>query len=119
MSSDLNGAIYEAALKYSAGGGGSSASPSVTTGQGLGSLATSQVTVGVTATSIAAARATRGSITIVNSGTTDVFIGPAGVTLVNGVLLSGVKGATITLNTTAAVFGITTVAQIVSVAETF
>jgi hypothetical protein len=69
-------------------------------------ITTGQVTVTTAATVIAAARAGRRSITIVNEGTTDMRIGGAGVTTANGLLLSGVKGQTLTIETAAAVFGI-------------
>lgn len=84
----------------------SSSSPTITTEQGKGTLGSGQATVATTATQIAPARSTRGSITIVNEGTVDVRIGAAGVTTATGALLTGTKGASLTLNTTAAVFGI-------------
>jgi hypothetical protein len=83
-------------------------------------IATAQVSVGTTATQIAALRAGRGSVTIENEGTTAVRIGIAGVTTGNGFLLPGVVGASLTLQTTAAVFGIVAAGtQTVSVLETF
>ena len=74
---------------------------------GYGSKTTNQVSVGATATQIVAARAGRGGVIIVQHGTTDVFIGGAGVSATNGVLLPGNKGASITLPDTGAIFGIT------------
>ncbi len=91
-------------------------------GQSMGSsnLATSQVTANSTATQLAAARPTRGAITVQNLGTTPVYVGPAGVTAANGLLLPGVVGATVTIPTTAAVFGIaSTGTQPVAVLETY
>lgn len=70
---------------------------------GAPSIAHNQVSVGTSATAIVAARARRRSVTIVNHGTTDVYVGGTGVTTGNGVLLPGTKGAAITIETTAAV----------------
>lgn len=69
-------------------------------------LATGQVSVGNTATLIAAARAGRKSITIINAGTTDVYLGASGVATGTGLLLYGQKGAGITIDGGAAVYGI-------------
>src|SRR5215467_935509 len=71
-----------------------------------GNIATGQVTVGATATLIAAARPGRVSITIINNGTTDVFLGPSGVTATTGLLLLGIKGTAITISGSAAIYGI-------------
>lgn len=91
-----------------------------TTAPGTASIATGQVTVATTATVVAAARTGRRSITIVNEGTTDVRIGAAGVTAGNGLLLSGVKGQTLTVETAAAVYGIVgTGTQAVSYVEAY
>ena len=75
---------------------------------GGGTIATGQVSVATTAggTLICAARATRRSITIVNLGTTDVYIGASGLTTSTGLLLLGAKGAAITLETAAEIYGI-------------
>lgn len=68
-----------------------------------------QVDIDATAggTVIAAARANRRSITVVNLGTTDVWLGGNGVTATDGQLLLGVKGAARTIRTTAEVRAIT------------
>jgi len=87
--------------------------------KGSAGIATAQVSVGTTATQIVAARAARGSVKITNLGTTDVFIGVAGVTSTTGDLLPGTKGASITIPSNAAVFGIAGTAQSVSVLEVF
>lgn len=71
-----------------------------------GSIVTGQVTVASTATQIAAERSARKGIVIINNGTSDVYIGTSGVTTSNGLLLLGVKGASIVMETTAAVYGI-------------
>lgn len=74
--------------------------------KGSGTLATNQATVTTSATQIIAARTGRSRVTITNLGTTDVFIGPTGVTATTGQILVGTKGASITLNTSAAIFAI-------------
>lgn len=78
----------------------------VTLGAGGSNFATSQVSVGTTATSLAAARPSRIKLVIQNLSTTPVYIGPAGVTTANGLLLPGTAGATLEIPTTAQVFGI-------------
>ena len=101
-------------------GAGTSGSPSVETSQGNASLATAQVSVATTNTQIAAARATRNSITVTNTGTTAVYVGNTGVTTSTGMLLPGVVGASITIPTTAALFGVVgTGTQTVAVLETY
>jgi hypothetical protein len=65
-----------------------------------------QVTVGATATLIVPAGAGRETVTIVNNAAVDVFLGPAGVTITTGVLLAGVKGQTLSLPTTNAIYGV-------------
>lgn len=88
--------------------------------KGSGSIATAQVSVATTSTQIVAARAGRGSVKITNLGTTDVYIGVTGVSTTTGDLLPGTKGASITVPTNAAVFGIASgAAQSVSVLEVF
>ncbi len=83
-------------------------------------IATNQATVATTATLIAAARTGRVSITIINGGTTDVLVGGSGVTTANGLLLTGTKGASVTINTSAAVYGIVgTGTQAVSYLEAY
>lgn len=71
---------------------------------GAPSLATNQVTVAATATLVADSRPNRVSVTITNLGTTDTFCGAAGVTATTGTLLVGTKGASIKMDTRAAVF---------------
>lgn len=72
---------------------------------GAANLANGQVSVGTTAggTQVVTARATRRAVTITNLGTTDVYIGVGTVSTTNGDLLLGVKGASKTICTTAAV----------------
>lgn len=74
--------------------------------QGGSSIATGQITVASTATLISAQRTDRKGIVVINNGTSDVFVGSSGVTTSNGLLLLGVKGASIVMETTAAVYGI-------------
>lgn len=92
---------------------------SYTVSKGSNTIATAQVSVGTSSTQIVAARAGRGSVKITNLGTTDVFIGTTGVTSTTGDLLPGTKGASITIPTNAAVFGVAGTAQAVSVMEVY
>jgi hypothetical protein len=90
--------------------------------KGPPTLATNQVTVNTTVggTLIAASRASRSSITITNLGTTAVYIGNTGLTTTNGAFLPGIVGASITLDTTAAVYGIVAAgSQALSFVETY
>ena len=75
---------------------------------GVANVAQNQVTVDTTAggVTIAAARATRRSITVINLGTTDVYLGVGSVTTSNGVLLLGLKGSALTFDTIVAIKGI-------------
>lgn len=56
---------------------------------------------------LAAADPARKKLILVNHSTTAVFIGPSNVASTTGVLLAGVVGQTLTLDTPAAVYGIT------------
>ena len=85
-------------------------------------IATAQVSVDTTSGGklIAAEREGRGSVIIINHGTTDVFIGLSGVDTSHGALLAGVKGQTLTMRTEAAIYGIVaTSSQTVSVIEEY
>jgi hypothetical protein len=68
---------------------------------------TAQATVGTTPTLIVAARAGRDTVIIENMGTTSVFLGDANVSATNGLLLPGAVGASVALETTDAIYGIT------------
>lgn len=95
---------------------------SPSTANGAASIATGQVTVDTTAggVEIVATRAGRRSVTIINLGTTDVFLGASGVSTADGQLLLGLKGASYTFETEAAIFGIVGGAsQAVSFAEEY
>lgn len=94
--------------------------PAPTRDYGFGTMATNQVSVATASTQIVAARSGRGNVTITNTGTNPVYIGNTGVTAANGHLLPGVVGASITLPTQTAVFGISTgAAQTVTFVETY
>lgn len=83
-------------------------------------FSTAQVSVAATATLVCAARADRSSVTVESHGGADVFIGDANVTTSSGALVPGAAGASITLPTTAAIYGIVAAGtQTVSVIETF
>lgn len=83
-------------------------------------FATSQATVGATPTLIVAQRSGRDTVVIENTGTTPVFLGNSAVTVSNGLLLPGVVGASVALETTDAVFGIVASGtQVVAVVENF
>lgn len=105
-------------------GGGTQTTASV----GTAALATGQVSVATTVggTSIVAARTGvvgtgRKSVCVTNvTGTAPVFIGNSGLTTSTGEYLAGVAGASICLDTQAAIFGIVSAtAQTVSFTETF
>lgn len=95
------------------------ANPFPTRDYGSASIATSQTTVGTGNTQIVSARSGRMAVTIENLGTGAFYVGVTGVTTANGYLVPGVLGASVTIPTQAAVFGIAPVAQAVSVLETF
>lgn len=104
-----------------------SASPVTPSNQPVGSaaFAATQVSVGSTATSILSARTGvagtgRVSATVTNTTTTAIYLGGAGVTTSTGQLLPGIVGASVTINTTAAIFGIVaTGSATVTALETF
>ena len=99
---------------------GTSATPSIERRQGAPALATNQVTVTTTSATIIAARAVRSSVTLVNESTTVVRYGPVGVTLANGAYLAGVVGASVTLDSAAAIAAIVaTGTAAVSFVETY
>jgi hypothetical protein len=93
---------------------------------GAANFTPAQVSVLTTATLIAAARTGapgtgRASITIINkTGTDFVCLGGSGVTASTGLCLPEVAGASITLNTTSAIYGIVaTTSQTVTEGETY
>lgn len=87
---------------------------------GSGTPTYGQVTVDTTATGtqIKAANAKRRSITLVNHGTVDTFIGfDTSVSTSAGILLVGVKGAALRLFTTAQIRGINASSAVIGYAE--
>lgn len=94
---------------------------------GAAAINTNQVSVAATAggTLIVAARTGvagtgRVSATVCNTGTTAVYIGNTGLTTATGQYLAGVAGACLTLNTTAAIYGIVaTGTETVAYSETY
>jgi len=79
-----------------------------------------QVSVGSTATSLVPVRSARQAVVVTNMGATPVYLGGAGVTMINGALLPGVVGASKTIPTTTAVYGIVGAnSQIVSIEELY
>ena len=90
---------------------------------GPAALATSQASISTSASLIVAARTGavgtgRVAVTLYNSGATTVYFGPSGVTTATGAILP--SGAAVTLDTTAAVYGVTSSGtDIVGVTETF
>ena len=82
------------------------------------SLTPNQVSVGSTATLLSAQGTAKVSVLIENHGTTEVFVGGLSVTSSTGFKIPGVAGATLTLDTSGAVYGITASgSQTVSVME--
>ena len=92
---------------------------------GSAAWAATQVSVGSSATSILAARTGvsgtgRICATIENTSTTAVWLGGSGVTTSTGMLLPGILGASDTICTTAAIYGIVaTGSETVSAQETY
>lgn len=86
-----------------------------------GNTATGQVTMTGAAVKIVGARADRKRLTLVMGGTpADTFIGnSAAVTAGNGVLLAGVKGQTLVLESTTDIYGNGTAAAVVSFLDEF
>lgn len=70
-------------------------------------LAPFQVTVLATPTPLALARTQRQFVTVINSGTTPIFLGPSNVTASTGVQLPGVAGASITIAFTGDIYAVT------------
>jgi hypothetical protein len=85
-------------------------------------IATGQVTMTGAALLVAPARSDRKRLTLIMGGTgtpADTFLGGPGVAVGAGVLLAGVKGQAIVLETTAAVFGNGPAAAVVTYIEEF
>ena len=91
---------------------------------GSATLATGQSAGFTTSTLIVAARTGapgtgRHNVTITNLGTVDTYCGNTGVTTSTGELLVGIKGASITLDSTAAIYCAAGSSSTVSYAETY
>lgn len=80
----------------------------VTSGGTSDQISPGQVSVTTSATQIVAARSGRSSVVITTAGTDTVYIGTSAVTTTTGIPLYNVQGASITLDTSAAVYGIAT-----------
>jgi len=105
---------------------GTATDPSYSKAIGAGTIATGQVASSISpaaATQIVASRNGRESVTITNvTGTQDVYLTATGVTtgLTTGFMLAGIKGAAVTLSTSAAVFATSpTAAQTLSYIENY
>lgn len=90
------------AVQGQLGNGACGGSPAI----GNANMAAGQITVGTAATLIVPARAGRNSVTITNMGTTQFFLGNSNVTTANGFPVPGAVGASMTIPTSAAVYGI-------------
>lgn len=83
-------------------------------------FATSQATVGITPTLIITQRSGRDTVVVENAGTTPVYLGNSSVSVTNGLLLPGVLGASVAIETTDAVYGIVASGtQVVCVVENY
>ena len=80
-----------------------------------------QVSVGTSATQILPERGGRRAVTLINHGTTDVYIGTTNtVTSSNGALLTGTEGASIRIEgAVQAIYGIAGTAQAIGVIEEY
>lgn len=68
-------------------------------------ISSGQVSVATTETQIVASRSGRKGVLITNLGTTDVYVGPTGLTTATGSLILGTKGTALFIPTTAAIYG--------------
>lgn len=83
------------------------------------SIATSQTSVGTTAALVAPARVGRNKVTVTIGAANSCALGNAGVTLSTGFPLQPVAGASITLDTAAAIYAVCSATTTVSDIETF
>lgn len=89
---------------------------------GCANIAYAQVTAPATAggIQIVAARPGRGEVQITNTSTVPVYLGDSALTAATGHLLPGIVGASVTIKTSAAVYGITASSTaLVTALETF
>lgn len=70
-------------------------------------LAPFQASVTTAPTPLALARVQRQFVTVINSGTTPIYLGAANVTAATGVMLPGVAGASITIAFTGDLYAVT------------
>lgn len=87
--------------------------------KGGSSIVTGQVAVTTSSTLVAAARTGRQSITITSTSAVVFYVGATGVTTATGLYVAAAAGATVTLNTAAAVYAIGASAVTLSYLETF
>ena len=85
---------------------GSVADPDVTRSIGASTIGTNQGSATTTSAQAIPARAGRQSVTLVNESTTVIRYGAAGVSTATGAYLAGVVGASVTINTAAAVHAV-------------
>jgi len=123
---DGSGRVIGAASDASGNPQGSLANPTYERSVGSGAFATSQASSSLspaTSLQVVAARSGRRSVTITNiTGTQPVYFTATAVTtgLTTGFFLAGTVGASVTMQTTAAVFATSpTAAQTLGIMETF
>lgn len=87
--------------------------------RGTGTLATGQVSVSTTSTQVVAARANRATVTMSVGAANACAFGNTGVTTTTGFPLQPVAGATLSLDTSAAVFAVCSAATTISFVEQF
>lgn len=87
--------------------------------RGTTSIAAGQVSVGTTAVQVVTARAGRATVTFSVGAANACSFGPAGVTTTTGFALQPVAGASLTLNTAAAVFAICSATTTISNIEQY
>lgn len=92
--------------------------PVAAVNKGGASIFTSQVAVTTAATLVAAARTGRQKISISSTSAVVFYVGPSGVTAANGFYVAAAAGATVTLDTAAAVYAIGAAAVTLTVIET-
>jgi hypothetical protein len=97
------GADYKVRVRKNANG----ETTQIVASEGSSEFVTGQVSISSTATQIVAARSTRRTVTITAIGTTDCYLGSDAVTTATGHILVGIKGGTITLETTQPVYAVT------------
>lgn len=90
-----------------------------TVGRGTGNLATGQVSVTTAATLVAAARTNRAKITLAVGAANTCAFGNTGVTTTTGFPLQPTAGATLTLDTNAAVYAVCSATTTISYIEQF